>query len=220
MIKKLIYFSIVLLMFVSCSDGKRYHKEEEISKKAAVTSTYDFEFDIKNHQEMLNEEYANPKTSPLYDRHRVDFEGLDFFAPDERFRVKARLIVTPNTTPFMMPTTNKKVEKEERVYGILEFELLSKTYQLEVYQSSDLMKTTQYADYLFLPFTDLTNGKETYGGGRYIDLRIPKSDSIIVDFNKSYNPFCAYNVNYACPKVPKVNHLEVAIQAGVKKFNP
>src|SRR6056300_434349 len=135
MIKKLIYFSIVLLMFVSCSDGKRYHKEEEISKKAAVTSTYDFELDIKNHQEMLNEEYANPKTSPLYDRHRVEFEGLDFFAPDERFRVKARLIATPNTTPFMMPTTNKKVEKEERVYGILEFELLSKTYQLEVYQS-------------------------------------------------------------------------------------
>lgn len=220
MIKKLIYFSIVLLMFVSCSDGKRYQKEEEISKKAAVTSTYDFELDIKNHQKMLNEEYANPKTSPLYDRHRVDFEGLDFFAPDERFRVKAHLIVTPNTTPFMMPTTNKKVEKEERVYGILEFELLSKTYQLEVYQSSDLMKTTQYADYLFLPFTDLTNGKETYGGGRYIDLRIPKSDSIIVDFNKSYNPFCAYNVNYTCPKVPKVNHLEVAIQAGVKKFNP
>lgn len=220
MIRRLIYFSIVLLLLMSCRDEKRYHQKEEGIEKKTTSSTYDFQSDVKRYQQALNEEYANPKTSPLYDRHRVDFEGLGFYEPDERFRVKARLIVTPNTTPFMMPTTNKKVEKEERVYGILEFELLSKTHRLEVYQSSDLMKKEEYADYLFLPFTDLTNGKETYGGGRYMDLRIPKTDSIIVDFNKSYNPYCAYNVKYVCPKVPKVNHLEVAIEAGVKKFNP
>ena len=78
------------------------------------------------------------------------------------------------------------------------------------------MKTRGYEDYLFLPFRDETNGKETYGGGKYIDLRIPDGNEIVIDFNQSYQPYCAYNAyDYSCPIVPEENFLPLRIEAGV-----
>lgn len=81
------------------------------------------------------------------------------------------------------------------------------------------MATVQYKDYLFFPFTDTTNGNETYDGGRYIDLRIPASgNEIIIDFNKAYNPFCAYSAGYSCPIVPAENNLDIPITVGVRYY--
>jgi uncharacterized protein (DUF1684 family) len=80
------------------------------------------------------------------------------------------------------------------------------------------MRQEEYRDYLFLPFADLTNGEETYGGGRYLDLTIPTGNTILLDFNKAYNPYCAYNPKYSCPLVPKQNRLDIPIIAGVKAF--
>ena len=71
-------------------------------------------------------------------------------------------------------------------------------------------------DHLFLPFTDNTNGVETYGGGRYIDLKIPAGNTINIDFNKAYNPYCAYSDKYSCPIPPPENHLDIEIKAGIK----
>jgi TonB family protein len=79
------------------------------------------------------------------------------------------------------------------------------------------MQTKEHADHLFFPFTDETNGKETYGGGRYLDLRIPKSgDDIVIDFNMAYNPYCAYSSRYSCPIVPADNQMNIEVPAGVK----
>jgi uncharacterized protein (DUF1684 family) len=91
---------------------------------------------------------------------------------------------------------------------------------LSVYRNTRLAKIPAYADYLFLPFTDETNGRETYGGGRYIDLREAdfKNGSITIDFNKAYNPYCAFAGGYSCPKPPDENQLAIAIPAGEKKF--
>ena len=75
-----------------------------------------------------------------------------------------------------------------------------------------------YEDYLFLPFLDNTNGEESYGGGRYVEARIPEGDTIIIDFNKAYNPYCAYNEKYSCPIVPRQNYLPIEVKAGVKAF--
>ena len=72
---------------------------------------------------------------------------------------------------------------------------------------------------MFLPFSDLTSGNETYGGGRYIDLEIPKGKTITIDFNQAYNPYCAYNPKYSCPIVPAENELLTNVNAGVKKFH-
>ena len=71
---------------------------------------------------------------------------------------------------------------------------------------------------MFLPFLDNTNGEETYGGGRYIDLQFPEGGELVIDFNKAYNPLCAYNEKYSCPIVPLENYLELKVEAGVKAF--
>ena len=80
----------------------------------------------------------------------------------------------------------------------------------------------EYQDYLFLPFTDSTNGNETYEAGRYIDLKMTDiaGNSVIIDFNKSYNPYCAYKSGYQCPVPPAENHLKTWVRAGEKKFAP
>ena len=87
-----------------------------------------------------------------------------------------------------------------------------------MYQNQDLTKKDGFDNYLFLPFLDDTNGEESYGGGRYIDLRIPKNDELVIDFNKAYNPYCAYNEKYSCPIVPRENYLALKVEAGVKVF--
>ena len=116
-----------------------------------------------------------------------------------------------------MKTTTSRLPTYE-VFGVATFVLDGKELQLNIYQSHRLRETEEYKDYLFLPFTDLTNGEETYGGGRFIDLEIPKGDYITIDFNKSYNPYCAYNKKYSCPIPPKENDLDVRILAGIKKW--
>jgi uncharacterized protein (DUF1684 family) len=80
------------------------------------------------------------------------------------------------------------------------------------------MNTEGLEDYLFLPFLDDTNGETTYGGGRYIDLRIPKGDSMEIDFNRAYNPYCVYNDKYSCPIVPRDNYIDLKVEAGLKMF--
>jgi len=169
-------------------------------------------------QRELNSEYKDATKSPLKSKDLKTFKGLDFFKFDSTFVVTATLHRTPDSKWFKMQTTTSRVS-DERVYGILTFELQGKSFELNVYQGKDLMKEAGFEDYLFLPFIDNTNGEESYGGGRYIDMRIPEGDTVEIDFNTAYNPYCAYNVKYSCPIVPRVNYLDVEVRAGVKKFH-
>ncbi len=168
-------------------------------------------------QRELNAEYKDATRSPLKDKDRKDFTGLDFFKFDSTYVVSAILKRSPDSDWFDMKTTTSRVSRE-RVFGLVSFKINNKRYQLNVYQGQDLIKKEGFEDYLFLPFIDNTNGDESYGGGRYIDLRIPVGDTIIIDFNKAYNPYCAYNEKYSCPIVPRVNYLPLKIKAGVKAF--
>lgn len=101
----------------------------------------------------------------------------------------------------------------------MHFSIEGKELKLNVYQNLELIKKPGYEDYLFLPFSDITCGKGSYIGGRYIDMRIPKSEKVTIDFNQAYNPYCAYNYKYSCPIVPLENDLAIEIKAGVKKFH-
>jgi uncharacterized protein (DUF1684 family) len=127
--------------------------------------------------------------------------------------------LTPDTEFFEMLTSDGK-KRLYRQYGILSFELKGKSLTLPAYQSKRLMRMPQYRNYLFVPFTDPTNGNTTYGAGRYLGLYMPKQEegNITLDFNKAYNPYCAYNSNYSCPIPPRANHLNAAIEAGEKKY--
>ncbi|MBV7268459.1 DUF1684 domain-containing protein [Winogradskyella luteola] len=168
-------------------------------------------------QKELNAEYKDASKSPLKKKDIKKFKGLDFFKFDSTYVVRANLKRTPDSKWFNMKTTTDRVTKE-RIFGIITFELKDVKYQLNVYQGKELMQTEEYRDYLFLPFLDDTNGNESYGGGRYIDLRIPENDSLTIDFNTAYNPYCAYNEKYSCPIVPRENYIATEVKAGVKVF--
>ena len=209
--KYVIALSVVFLM--ACGQGKKYHDEEK-----SVTTKSDLVADILEYQKEQNESFKDPDSSPLPDKYRKDFEGLDFFEPDTTYIVKAHFVRTPDAEPFLMPSTTDR-QTQEVVYGIAHFNLNGEEHQLEVYQSLGLMDDEEYEEYLFLPFLDNTNGEETYGGGRYIDLKIPEGDTLLIDFNKAYNPYCVYNKKYSCPLVPRQNYLRTKVRAGVKNFN-
>jgi len=189
----------ILLMNVGCSQ----------EKKELVGET---EF-----QRELNAEYKDASKSPLKAKDLKTFEALQFFPVNDNFKVTASFKLTPDSKPFKMATSTTRTPIY-KCFGIATFTLNGKEFSLEVYQSQDPDKDPKYKDDLFLPFTDETNGFASYGGGRYIDLKIPEGNTIEIDFNKAYNPYCAYNDRYSCPIPPRVNFLATEINAGVKAF--
>jgi uncharacterized protein (DUF1684 family) len=172
--------------------------------------------EIVDFQHGLNREYSDPKETPLRGTHFKNFKGHPFFPADLKYRVTAQFTATEDAVPFELPTSSGGTQPY-REFGTATFDLDGETYVLKIYQNLNLIKRKEYRDHLFLPFRDETNGKETYGGGKYMDLRIPTGKMIILDFNKSYQPFCAYNAyEYSCPIVPAENTLPISIMAGVK----
>ena len=168
-------------------------------------------------QREMNADFKDATKSPLKDKDRKDFKSLDFFKFDSVYVVKTRLIRTPDEQPFKMKTTTDRLPNYVK-YGIVEFELKGKSHQLNIYQNIDLLSKPGYEDYLFLPFLDNTNAETSYGGGRYVEGRIPEGNTLIIDFNTAYNPYCAYNEKYSCPIVPRENYVDENIEAGVKVF--
>ena len=171
---------------------------------------------VRKFQTELNKGYTNKKETPLRGENFRNFKQHPFFPVDLKYRIKARFSKTENAVPFELPTSSGETQPYQE-FGKATFDFNGATYVLSIYQSLDLIEKEGYRDYLFLPFRDETNGKETYGGGKYIDLRIPEGNEINIDFNQSYQPYCAYNAyDYSCPIVPEENFLPVKIEAGVK----
>lgn len=147
-------------------------------------------------------------------------KGFHFYAPDKAYRFYARFEKATDSKWFNMPTSGK-IQKTFRLYGTLFFSKGDTAVQLQIYQSQSLMQLEKYRDHLFLPFTDLTSGESTYSSGRYIDLSVQdiKEGMVWLDFNKAYNPYCAYvSGKYNCPIPPRANQLPVAIMAGEQNF--
>lgn len=173
---------------------------------------------VEKFQKDLNIEYADAKTSPLMVEDLEVFKTLDFYPINEKFFAIAKFVRTENEKQFEMKTSTDRKPMYAK-YGEAHFEIDGKSFQLNIYRNIELSKREEYKDYLFLPFSDLTCGKESYIGGKYIDMKTPKGNTIVIDFNRAYNPLCAYNSNYSCPKVPLENDLNIEIRAGVKKFH-
>jgi uncharacterized protein (DUF1684 family) len=185
----------------------------------------EYEKEIIAFQNELNAEFADKEESCLLPKDLRKFrktlknhsKGLDFFPIDENFKVVAKFVRTANEIPFKMKTTTDRLPIYKK-YGEAHFTLNEKQFILSIYQNQKLIKKEKYKDHLFVAYNDLTNGNESYGGGRFLDFKIPDGDAIIIDFNKSYNPLCSYNHSYSCPIPPKENYLEIEIKAGVKVF--
>lgn len=184
--------------------------------KAACIYAQSYTESILQYRQHYKEEFITEERSPL---KAADTGYLKFFAPDETYRVKAGFKITPGTEVFDMPTHSGKTKKF-RQYGIATFTLHGTACTLHVYQNQGLLKEEKHKDHLFIPFTDATTYTETYGGGRYLDLSVPdiSDNTLIIDFNKCYNPYCAYAEGYNCPVPPPENRLPIPIKAGEKMF--
>ncbi|KAA9035867.1 DUF1684 domain-containing protein [Ginsengibacter hankyongi] len=150
---------------------------------------------------------------------KEDRKYIQFFPVDENLRIIASFERINDTKGFDMSTASG-VKQKYFHYGLLTFKVHDSLAHLYVYQSASLMKQKKYKDYLFVPFGDATSGFESYGGGRYLDFTVSdiKNKKLLIDFNKAYNPYCAYTTGYNCPIPPKENLLAVAIPAGEKNY--
>ena len=165
----------------------------------------------KQIQEMVKDEFG-----PL---RKDQEEFVSFYPAKQDYVVTAAVEQLFNEPTFRMPTYDGTSNEYKR-YGFLNFELNGKKYKLTAYQSVALFQNATYKNHLFVPFMDNTTGETTYEGGRYLDLSISdiKDGKIKIDFNKAYNPYCAYSNGYRCPQPPKDNILNAAIEAGEKKY--
>ncbi len=172
--------------------------------------------DIEKYREEQNAEFRNPEKSPLTAKEISEFKGHDFFPASESYRVKARFEATPDSKPFPLGTSKGTTRLYKRI-GILHFELEGEPLTLEAYLRVQRFSLPGQKTYVFLPVMDETTGVTTYGAGRYLHYEgIPEGTEWVIDFNKLYNPYCAYSDRYECPKVPAANHLSIAIKAGVR----
>jgi uncharacterized protein (DUF1684 family) len=158
------------------------------------------------------------------DSHEIvkpaDKKYFRFYPVNKSYRVLARFEKIADSAGFIMKTSGSKLPTYFR-YGNVYFHIGKKDLKLTVYQSRDLMNNPQYKDYLFIPFTDLTSGETSYAGGRYLDLLMNdiNNNSLVIDFNKAYNPYCAYATGFNCPIPPRENNLSIAIKAGEMNFD-
>lgn len=190
------------------------------SNLTAQTTDTTFATEISRHRQQYKEAFLNEPRSPLTANDTI---FLDFFAANADWKLEATFTLTPDAAPFDMPTYSGR-SAEYRKYGELQFEKNDSSFVLCVYQNLRLLQVEEYQDYLFIPFKDPSNGTVTYGGGRYIECRLGdlvKKDGqtvMILDFNKCFNPYCAYSDGYNCPVPPRENHLPILVTAGEKHY--
>lgn len=175
---------------------------------------------IKDFRTAREKDGYNPDNTWFCDKEKWrTFKGLKWFPIYINYKVTAKLTVTPNESYFDAPTFNNKKTMRIRKYGMVSFKLKEQDFTLGVYQIERLANSKAGKKYLFLPFTDLTNGDETYKGGRYVDLTIPDDDTVTIEFNLAYNPDCAYDKCNICVIPAKENRLPIRVEAGEKLYD-
>jgi uncharacterized protein (DUF1684 family) len=189
---------------------------------AQAQATYYGTDSIKIFREGREKDFRNKDLTPLLAEDFQNFKGLNYYEVDKNYLVKAKFTKTQDEKYFLMPTSSGRAAKYLKI-GVLTFKLGEKEFSLAAYQSEKILTDAKwkelYGNSIFIPFKDLTNGKETYGAGRYIYLLTPKGDETMIDFNMAFNPSCAYgSEEFSCPIPPKENFLQTEIKAGEKAF--
>jgi uncharacterized protein (DUF1684 family) len=156
--------------------------------------------------------FRKSESSPI--EGKANFDGLNYFYPDKNYIVTARLEFAKDSIPYTILRSDSRSETYLK-YATAIFELHRKEHKVTL-----LKPLHDETGFLFFPFADLTSGRETYGGGRYLDLEIPEKNqkTIKIDFNLAYNPYCVYNYRYSCPLPPKENFIDAEIRAGEKSY--
>lgn len=176
----------------------------------------DYEQTIIEHRKNLKIKLLQGNPAPLTPQR---LNGLQYYAPNPHYRITGTFERMEGAQPFEMPAITGKPE-EYVAYGTFTFTHDGSAYELIIYRKLAHIRSPLSRDVLFLPFRDATNGETTYGGGRYLDLRMAQieNDRLTVDFNLAYNPYCVYNDGYSCPVPPSGNTLDFAVEAGEQMF--
>lgn len=169
---------------------------------------------IEQQREEKDSDMKSGEDSPFGDS--IEFTGLKYFPVDAKYRIDARLVEIESKKTVTLPTSDDR-QKTYQEYAYAEFKLDGVESKLLILEIIDM---GPYRGTLFLAFADKTSANETYGAGRYLELKkVPGAQSITLDFNEAYNPYCAYSDNFSCPFPPKENVLDVAINAGEKTYH-
>ncbi len=199
----LFLFLFISLLFCSCKEN---FTPEEL-KYISEIETYRIEKNI-----LMRD---NP-SSPFNSKSKIEFEPLNYFEVDPSFVFYSRLYEYPVKDTLNIYGT-KGEERETVRYGYLNFDYENITYKLNVYKS--LSESGE--EYYSIWFTDRLTNKETYGVGRYLDFELNENPDFIyqIDFNLSFNPYCAYSSAYSCAIPTKEDYLDIEIAAGEKIFH-
>ena len=179
----------------------------------AAESPEDYQEKIETERERQFKYIRFNAESPLTDEQKRGLQSLKFYPIDPAYRVKARLLPIEIKKVREVPLTDGSTERYLE-HSWAEFELGGKTNKVLLLQSLSESDMRNF----FLAFADETSGKETYGGGRYLNVRQDGKNSITIDFNLAFNPYCAYNPDFACPLPPRENILGIAIPVGEKNY--
>jgi uncharacterized protein len=170
----------------------------------------DYAGGIKAWQAARDKQFREEK-DPIPPNRRDALLPLRYFPPDESYRVPAQLRLANERPKVTMPTSTG-TQRRYQLVGVLEFKLQNQNMSLGAF-----VEDGQPIVDLFVPFVDTTSGQDTYPAGRYLDLHPTATGIYTIDFNRAYNPYCAYNESYECPYPPPSNRLKIAIRAGEKK---
>jgi uncharacterized protein (DUF1684 family) len=193
---------------------------QEVSSTARAGETFDVNLErerVLAWKKERDDFFKNHVRSPLTPKEKKEFKGLSYYPFDPHYifpgQIERYVFHIDNPKYYATFLTNKGTNKRYLRYGKFYFNLDGKEYALEIYKSI-------LSDHLFIPFKDLTNGKETYEGGRYMDAEILPGYKMVLDFNMAYHPSCAYNEKFICVLPPKENMLEIPVKGGEKNLKP
>jgi uncharacterized protein len=198
-------------LFPSCSQRERVDPAIALP----VESKADSEGRLSAARREKDTAFKSGTNSPIPKEERGSFNGLTYYSFQPSLRFQARLVRYPRPERLRLGTSTGEMRDALR-YGYFDFEVQGRTCRLQVYRTMEDIESGGRE--LFIPFRDATSGKETYGGGRYIDLQENTSGVYDLDFNLAYNPYCAYAKSYSCPLPPAENTLQASIEAGEKNY--
>lgn len=200
--KKEYIIGIIILVVIGVSIGYTF--------SGSSPQQDDYIEKVKKERTEKDETFRDETQSPI--KNLEKFTGLNYYEPDIRYKVTAEIEKFGVPEPYPIKMSNGKQEDYLK-FAKATFSLNGEDIELL------LLKKSLQDPIAFTAFTDLTSGDETYGAGRYLDIPVPRGTlEIEIDFNKAYNPYCAYNADYICPKPPKENRLKIAVEAGEKSY--
>ena len=193
------FIALAVVLLAACSSGPSAPDDSEYLEQLAAARAF------------KDQQFKEAEDSPVPAGKRAALLPLRYFPIDQSYAVPAALRLADQRPVFEMPTSSGALRRMQLV-GTIEFTLQGEARSLGAFVPEGTRRITS----LFVPFADETTGGETYSAGRYLDIDPTTTGYYTIDFNRAYNPYCAYNASYECPFPPPANRLKAAIQAGEK----